>query len=287
MATLGRLNTLRVTRHSMPGYYLDGGELGEVLLPRRETPSGTKLGDKLQVFVYFDADGRLLATLKKPLAMVGEVAALRVEGYMGGMGVFLDWGMEEQLLLPAREQEAPVRKGEFVVVYVYEDPKTHRILASSRLQEHLVGAPADYVAGQPVNLLIVRETPLGYTALVEGKHLGLLYRQEGRAPLKTGDKVQGYMGTLRTDGKLDLTLDSSGRHAVTSLAEQILEALQSSGGRLDLDDDSMPEDIRARFGASKKAFKQAVGALFRGRKIVLTKPGIELAPETRLDPRQR
>jgi len=287
MATLGRLNTLRVSRHSMPGYYLDGGELGEVLLPRREIPTGTKLGDKLQVFVYFDADGRLLATMKQPLAIVGEVAALRVAGYMGGMGVFLDWGMEEQLLLPSREQEAPVRKGELVVVYVYEDSQTHRIVASSRLQEHLVGAPADYVAGQPVNLLIVRETPLGYTALVEGRHLGLLYRQEGRAPLNPGDKVQGYVGTLRADGKLDLTLDSSGRHAVTSLAEQILEALQSGGGRLDLDDDSMPEDIRARFGASKRAFKQAVGALFRERKIVLTKPGMKLVREMPRDPLQR
>jgi predicted RNA-binding protein (virulence factor B family) len=277
MATLGKFNTLRITRHSMPGYYLDGGELGEVLLPKRETPSGTKLGDKLHVFVYRDADGRLLATLKKPLAVVGEAAALRVEGYLGGMGVFLDWGMEEQLLMPASEQDAPVRKGEPVVVVLFEDPKTHRILASSRLEEHLRGAPADYQAGQAVDLMIVRETPLGYSALVNGRHLGLLYRQEGRGPLKPGDKVQGYIGTLRNDGKLDLTLDSSGRHAVMSLADQILEALRRTGGRLELDDDSMPEDIRARFSASKKAFKQAVGTLYRERKIRLTKPGIELA----------
>jgi predicted RNA-binding protein (virulence factor B family) len=277
MATIGKLNTLRVTRHSMPGYYLDGGELGEVLLPKRETPMGTKLGDKLHVFVFRDVDGRLLATMKKPLAGVGEVAALRVVGFMTGMGVFLDWGMEdEDLLMPAREQEAPVKKGELVVVVLYEDSKSQRIFASSRLEEHLLGAPADYQAGQPVNLMIVRETPLGYTALVDGKHLGLLYRQEGRGPLKPGDKVQGYVGTLRSDGKLDLTLDSSGRHAVTSLADQILEALQKSGGKLELDDDSMPEDIREKFGASKKAFKQAVGALYRERKIRLTKPGIEL-----------
>lgn len=277
MATLGKLNTLRVTRHSMPGYYLDGGELGEVLLPKREVPMGTKLGDKLDVFVFRDADGRLLATLKKPLACVGEVAALRVIGFMAGMGVFLDWGMEdEDLLLPAREQDAPVKKGEPVVVVLYEDPKSQRIFASSRLEEHLRGAPADYQAGQPVNLMIVRETPLGYTVLVNGNHLGLLYRQEGRGPLKAGDKVQGYVGTLRNDGKLDLTLDSSGRHAVTSLADQILEALRQSGGRLELDDDSMPEDIREKFGASKKAFKQAIGALYRERKIRMTKPGIEL-----------
>src|SRR5213592_2932088 len=130
MASLGKFNTLRVTRHSTPGHYLDGGELGEVLLPRAETPPGTKLGDKLHVFVYRDVDGRLLATIKKPLASVGEVAALRVTGFMGGMGVFLDWGMEEHLLMPAREQEAPVHEGEPVVVCLYEDPQTQRILAS-------------------------------------------------------------------------------------------------------------------------------------------------------------
>ena len=129
--------------------------------------------------------------------------------------------------------------------------------------------------------MVVRETPLGYTVLVNGSHLGVLYRQEGRGSLKPGEKVQGYVETLRTDGKLDLTLDSSGRHAVTSLADRIVEELRSSGGRLELDDDSMPEDIRQEFGASKKAFKQAIGALFRERKIELAKPGIELVREVK------
>lgn len=276
MADLGKLNSLRVTRQSTPGLYLDGDALGEVLLPNRVTPPGAKVGDTLKVFVYRDLDGRLLATTETPLAMVGEVAALRVTGYLSGSGVLLDWGLEDELLMPQREQEAPVQKGELVVVHLYEDPQTHRIHASSRLQERLVGAPANYWAGQPVDLLIVRGTPLGYVTLIDGAHLGLLYRKEGHEPMKPGDKVQGYIGTLRTDGKLDLTLDSSGRHRVTTLAEQIFEALQARGGRLDLDDDSPPEFIRAEFGASKKAFKQAVSALFRQRKIVLTKPGIEL-----------
>lgn len=285
MASLGKLNTLRVARHSMPGHYLDGGDLGEVLLPRREAPPGTKLGDSLEVFVYRDADGRLLATMKRPLAMAGDVAALSVTGYMQGMGVFLDWGMDEHLLLPSHEQEAPVRKGEPVVVILYVDPQTQRILASSRLAERLMGRAADYKVGQPVDLLIVRETPLGYIALVEGAHLGLLYHPEGRAPLKPGDKVQGYISTLRSDGKLDLTLDSSGGHRVATLADEILETLLREGGRLELDDDSMPEDIRAKFGASKKAFKQAVGALYRERKIAFTRPGIELV--RRAEPRPR
>ena len=278
MAFPGKINILRVARTSIPGYFLDGGDLGEILLPRRESPVGTKLGDKLEVFVYRDADGRWLATLKKPLACVGDVAALRVTGFMAGMGVFLDWGMEdEDLLMPSREQVAPVKKGEPVVVCLYEDPQTRRVLASSRLQDHLPGAPADYKVGQPVNLMIVRETPLGYIALVEGAHLGLLYRPEGRSSLQPGQEVQGYIGQLRSDGKLDLTLDSSGRHAVDTLADRIMDVLEAAGGRLELDDDSMPEDIRAKFGVSKKAFKQAVGSLYRDRQIRLTKPGIELA----------
>lgn len=277
MASPGKINTLRVARTSIPGYFLDGGSLGEILLPRRESPVGLKLGDTLEVFVYRDADGRWLATMKKPLACVGEIAALRVTGFMAGMGVFLDWGMpDEDLLMPSREQEAPVRKGEPVVVCLYEEAQTGRVLASSRLQDHLPGAPADYRVGQPVELMIVRQTPLGYIALVEGVHLGLLYRPEGRSELKPGEKVQGYITQLRSDGKLDLSLDSSGRYAVDTLADRILEALEQAGGRLELDDDSMPEDIRARFGASKKAFKQAIGSLYRDRQIRLTKPGIEL-----------
>ena len=130
--------------------------------------------------------------------------------------------------------------------------------------------------GQPVDVIVVRETPLGYIALVEQAHLGLLYRSNAARPLKTGDRVQGYISALRPDGKIDLTLESSGRHAVTTLAERILEALENNGGRLDLDDDSPPDAIRAAFGASKKAFKQALGTLYRSQRIRLEKPGVRL-----------
>lgn len=277
MATPGKLNVLRITRQSAPGFYLDGGTLGEVLLPLRSAPPGTKVGEELTVFLYHDLDGRLLATTSKPLAMLGDFAVLQVKGYQRGAGVLLDWGIEDELLLPQREQASPVRKGEPVVVFLHQDPTTGRIIASSDLKKHLSTEPPEYAVGQPVDLLITRETPLGYLAVIEGAHLGLLYHQEWQDRLTPGQRITGYIAAIRPDGKIDLSRESSGFHRVTTLTDQILEALRTGNGRLELDDDSPPEAIRSAFGASKKAFKQAVGALFRQRRIRLTQPGIELA----------
>lgn len=276
MVTPGKLNTLRITRQSTPGFYLDGGDLGEVLLPSRLAPSDVKVGSELTVFVYHDLDGRLLATTTRPLAMVGDFAVLQVKGYLRGAGVLLDLGIEDDLLLPQREQASPVRKGEPVVVFLHHDPASGRVIASSDIEQHLSTEPPDYAVGQPVELLIVRETPLGYLAVIEGAHLGLLYHQEWQDRLAPGQKVTGYIAAIRSDGKIDLSRESSGFHRVTTLTDQILEALRAGNGRLELDDDSPPEAIRSAFGASKKAFKQAVGALFRQRRIRLTQPGIEL-----------
>ncbi len=276
MAEIGKQNTLRATRETPQGLYLDGGPLGEILLPGMYIPRGTVPGDMVEVFVYRDSEDRLVATTDVPLAMVGEFALLRVVGVNRNIGAFLDWALPKDLLLPYREMESPVTEGEWIVVYVHLDARTERIYATTRLSQHLSKEPPVYTVGQPVDLIITRETPLGYVALVEKSYLGLLYRNLVPKPLRVGDYVQGYIVACRADGKIDLTLESSGRSAVSSLSEQIIEALESNGGRLNLDDDSPPEAIRAAFGASKKAFKQAIGQLYRSQKIRLEKPGIAL-----------
>ena len=281
MALIGKTNSLRVTRETPQGFYLDGGDLGEILLPGIYIPRGSGPGDELEVFVHRDSEDRLVATTDMPLAVVGEFALLRVVGVNPNVGAFLDWGLPKDLLLPFREMECPVKDGDWLVVYVHLDSKSDRIYASTRLAQHLDSEPPAYTIGQPVDLIIVRETPLGYIALVEQSHLGLLYHSQTPRPLHVGDRVPGYIGACRPDGKIDLTLESSGREAVTSLTEKILEALKANGGRLKLDDDSPPEAIRAAFGASKKAFKQAIGQLYRGRQIRLEKPGISLVPGKR------
>jgi predicted RNA-binding protein (virulence factor B family) len=284
MATIGKRNTLMVLRESKSGIYLDGGKHGEILLPNRYVPRGIAPGDRLVVFVYRDSEDRLVASTETPLATVGEVATLKVISVNQQIGAFLAWGLAKDLLLPFREQTGPVRVGQDVVVRVYLDEKTERIVASMKLGQNSALEPPNYRSGQPVEFLITDKTSLGYKALVEGKHPGLLYHEGISAPVAIGQKLKGFVRALRPDGKIDLSLDQAGYRRVAPLALRIVQALQRSGGRLGLDDDSPPEAIRQAFGTSKKAFKQALGTLYKTRRIRFSKPGIELLDNTAWSP---
>jgi hypothetical protein len=284
MAVLGKRNLLSIVRESAPGLYLDGGELGEILLPGRYIPAGLKPKDKLDVFVYRDSEDRLVATTETPLAMVGEFACLKVISVNQNIGAFLDWGLAKDLLLPFREQEIPVRVGQPVVVYVCLDVKTNRILATTRLNRHLNRDTPAYRSGQPVNFLITGRTPLGYNAIVENAHRGLLYHHNLAAPLAVGQQLKGFVRTVRSGGKIDLSLDASGYQRVAALTDQIVEALERNGGCLGFDDDSSPAAIRQTFGVSKKAFKQALGKLYKARRIRFQNPGIQLLDNSSWSP---
>lgn len=284
MAIIGKRNTLTVIRDSSPGLYLDGGEHGEILLPNRYVPRGIKMGTLLEVFVYRDSEDRLVATTETPRAMVGETASLKVIGINRKVGAFLDWGLAKDLLLPFREQIGVLRLGQDVVVRVYIDEKTQRIVASMKLDRDSVAEPPDYRPGQPVDFLVTEKTDLGYKALVEGKYSGLLYHDGLTMPVAVGRQLKGFVKTLRPDGKIDLVLDQPGYQRVAPLARRIVQALQRNGGRLGVDDDSSPEAIRQAFGASKKAFKQALGTLYKRRRIRFSRPGIELLDDTNWSP---
>ena len=284
MATIGKRNTLTVLRDSTSGLYLDGDTHGEILLPNRYVPRGVLLGARLDVFIYRDSEDRLVATTETPRATVGEVATLKVISINRQVGAFLDWGLAKDLLLPFREQTGPVQVGQVVVVRVYLDEKTQRIVASMKLGRNSALEPPNYRSGQRVEFLITDQTPLGYKALVEGKHPGLLYHEGISVPVAIGQKFEGFVRALRPDGKIDLSLDQAGYRRVAPLASRIVQALKDGGGRLDLDDDSPPEAIRKTFGASKKAFKQALGNLYKARRIRFSKPGIELLDNTHWSP---
>jgi predicted RNA-binding protein (virulence factor B family) len=284
MATLGKRNLLSIVRESAPGLYLAGGELGEILLPGRYIPADLKPKDKLDVFVYRDSEDRLVATTETPLAMVGEFACLKVISVNQNIGAFLDWGLAKDLLLPFREQEIPVRAGEQVVIYVCLDVKTNRILATARLNRHLNRDTPAYRSGQPVSFLITGRTPLGYNAIVENAHRGLLYQDKLAAPLATGQKLKGFVRTVRSGGKIDLSLDASGYKRVAALTDQIVQALERNGGQLAFDDDSSPAAIRQTFSVSKKAFKQALGKLYKSRRIRFQNPGIQLLDNSSWSP---
>jgi len=276
MVAIGQRNTLRVIQDTASGLYLDGEELGEILLPGRYIPKGTVVGNKLDVFIYRDSEDRLVATTEVPHVMVGEFAYLRVVSASPRMGAFLDWGLSKDLLLPLREQARRVVQGDWIVAYVFLDPHTGRIVATTRLNRALGHSEPTYSEGQSVKLLIADETSLGYKAIIENAHWGLLYHTNLGARLQIGQTMNGYVGTIRDGGKIDLSLDQSGYRRVASLTQQIMEALKANGGRLEFDDQSTPESIRETFGTSKKAFKQALGALYRDHSIRFEKQGIEL-----------
>lgn len=286
MANIGRRNILKIERSAAPGLYLNGGALGEILLPNKYVPRDIPLENKLEVFVYLDSEDRLVATTETPRAMVGEFACLRVVSVNENVGAFLDWGLAKDLLLPFREQERPLRPGQNVIVYVDLDPKSGRIYASGRLHRHLNRETAAYRGGQLVNLLICGNTPLGFRAIVENAHEGLLYHDKLAEPLRIGQKLKGYVRTVRPGGKIDLSLDQSGYKRVNSLTENIVNSLEKNGGRLGFDDESSPQAIREVFGVSKKAFKQALGALYKSRRIRFQNPGIELLDNSTYAPGQ-
>jgi predicted RNA-binding protein (virulence factor B family) len=287
MATIGKRNTLKIIREAPPGLYLDGGELGEILLPGKFIPRGLKPKDLLNVFIYLDSEDRLVATTETPLAEVGEFAALKVIGINRNVGAFLNWGLAKDLLLPFGEQTGPLRIGQKIVVFVLLDTTSNRIIASARLNRHLSQEAPLYQPGQAVNILVVNKSPLGYNAIVENSHRGLLYGDRTTAPLETGQRLKAYIRNVRLGGKIDLSLDPPGAYKqIPSITGQILEALETNGGKLDFDDSTQPEAIRAKFNVSKNTFKRALAALYKKRRICFTNPGIELVKEGDFHPGQ-
>jgi predicted RNA-binding protein (virulence factor B family) len=280
MATIGQRNSLFVVRTAPPGAYLEGGALGEILLPNRYLTRGALVGEEVDVFVYLDSEDRLVATTEMPRATVGEFGYFKVLSVNPRVGAFLDWGLPKDLLLPFREQKDPLRAGQSVIAYVLLDERTNRIVATSRLNKYLDRRLPSYREGQPVNLLVMDKTPLGYNVIVENAHRGLLYHDRVSRVLEPGEKVQGFILALRPDGKIDLGLDASGYKRVRPIKDKIIEMLEESGGTLPFDDSSSPESIREKFGISKKAFKQALGALYKQRRIDFQNSGIQLLKET-------
>ncbi len=282
MAFIGKRNQLPFVREATPGYYLDGGMHGEILLPGRYLTRRPAVGSLMNVFVYRDSEDRLVATTEHPYAAVGEFGFLRVASINPRIGVFLDWGLEKDLLLPAREQTGPLQVGDWLMVYVMLDERTDRIVASARLNRHFEIATPTYPAGAPVKLIVISESPLGYNVVVDHKFRGLLYGNDLAGPLSIGQPLDGFVKMVRDDGKIDLTLNLPrvGYQRIVPVTEKILATLAASrGGYLPLHDNSPPEEIRAAFGVSKKAFKQAIGVLFKAKQIVIEKTGIRLVAE--------
>lgn len=275
MLAIGQFNSLRALHTAPQGLYLDGEDQGEILLPKREVASEMRQGSMTNVFIYRDSEDRLVATTKTPLVQVGEIAVLRVVSIHEQIGVFLDWGLPKDLLLPFKEQTHPLRVGQRVLVIVLLDPRSNRIIASRRLESFLPTTPAVYKVGEPVDVIVADFTPLGYSVLIEKRHMGMLYADKRIVRLESGSECKAYVKAVHPSGKIDLSLDASGYKRVVPLANRIIEIMEANNGRLPYNDDTTPEVIREVFGVSKKAFKQALGNLYKTRQIQFSKSGIE------------
>ena len=276
MTEIGKYNRLRVVKEVDFGLYLEGEPFGEILLPQKYVPQNCTIDDWIEVFIYLDSEDRIIATTQRPLAVVGECAMLRVVSATP-VGAFLDWGLPKDLLVPFREQKEKMKQGQRCIVYVYLDEKSNRIAASSRLDKYLDKEKADFINGQEVNLLIAEETEIGYKAIVNNRHWGLLYKNMLFRPLVRGQRIKGFIDKIREDGKIDLTLHKPGYDKVNELAQKILALLKKEGGTLALTDKTPPETIYRLFGVSKKTYKKAVGALFKQKAIVINDNGLMLS----------
>lgn len=279
MAKVGTLNSLEVLKPVSFGVYLDGGDLGEILLPKRYLPADTEPGQKLDVFIYHDSEDRLIATTEKPKVMVGQCAYLKVLG-LAPFGAFVDWGLPKDLLVPTNQQAIKMEEGYSYVVYAYLDRKTGRIAGSTKLSLYLQEDGGGFRVGQAVDLMIVSRSDLGFKAVVNGTHLGLIFHEETKTPLKFGATMPGYIKKVRQeDGRIDLALDAGRATTRSDLNKQILDYLAANDGESTITDKSDPDLISEQFGVSKGNYKKALGALYKQKQITISRDRVKLVAD--------
>lgn len=274
MIQLGQFHTLPVVKLTDFGAFLGAGELGDILLPRRYVEEGLKPGDFVRVFLHMDSEDRPVATTETPKAVVGQFALLQATS-ITKFGAFLDWGLGKDILAPFGEQQRPMEEGHFYLVYVYLNEHDGRIVASSKIDKFLDKKPPYYRAGQPVDLVIANSTDLGFKAIVNHSHWGVLFSAEVFQRLSFGQSIKGFIKRVRPDGKLDLALQV-GQESRDRNAAIILSYLERNGGFAPFHDKSSPEQITKVFGMSKSSFKRTIGTLYKQGVISLDDDGIRL-----------
>lgn len=284
MIEIGKYNTLTILRDTKVGLFLgneskDPEGIHDILLPNKYVLEHFEIGDELTVFVYLDHEERPVATTLEPYVLLNEFALLRVN-YVNQVGAFMDWGMEKDILVPFKEQARPMEKGKRYLVYLYMDEKTNRLVASSKTNQFLNNENLTVENGEEVDLIVSHITEIGINVIINEQHKGLVYKDEVYDDaIRTGDRMRGYIKTIRPDNKIDVSLHKLGYQNIEPNAQKILDELKASRGFLRLTDNSHPEDIKTVLKMSKKTFKKAIGSLYKDRKIEIKDDGIYLIPE--------
>ena len=276
MIDIGVYNELTILRSTSVGLYL-GDEQGEdVLLPNKYCPEEYEVGDKIDVFVYLDYAERKVATNIDPKIKLHEFALLKTTS-VENVGAFMDWGLEKELMVPFKEQRQNMEEGRWYVVYLDIDEKTDRLYASNKIEKRLQNENLTVEQGDEVDLLVYTKSDLGYSLIINNKHKGLVFDNEVFRELNIGDKLKGYVKEIREDNKIDISLSPAGYANYNDVnANTILDKLHQNDGFIGINDKSSPHEIYDEFGISKKAFKKAVGALYKNRDISIEAKGIRL-----------
>ncbi len=281
MIKIGHYQELTILRETSVGLYLGDKETEEdVLLPNKYCPAKFTIGDALNVFVYRDHEERKIATNLKPKIGLHQFAFLRVAS-VGNVGAFLDWGLEKELLVPFREQRQKMEVGRWYIVYLDIDLKTDRLFATNKIERKLTNENLTVHVGEAVDVLIMKKTDLGFSVIVNQKHEGLIFENDVFSKLNIGETKRGFVKNIRDDNKLDISLQPIGFENFNDPnCELIMKKLNANQGFLAIVDKSTPEEIYAQFSISKKAYKKAVGTLYKQRKITIDPDGIRLVPST-------
>lgn len=275
MIALGEYNTLEILRDTSVGLFLGDDAGNDVLLPNKYVPEIFEIGDKIRVFCYLDYDERPVATSLTPYVTRNNFQLLKV-AEVNDFGAFLDWGLEKHLLVPFREQRSKMKEGQWYVVYCYLDEVSNRLVASNKLDKFISNENLTITTRDEVDLIVTRETDLGWEVIINNKHKGLVYFNEIFKKIAVGDKLKGFVKNIRTDQKIDVSLQPIGYKSLEPAANVIYEKLLVKNGFLNLHDKSDPEDIKNVFQMSKKTFKKGIGALYKERKIEIKEDGIYL-----------
>ena len=272
---IGRINTLKVSRDTPHGLFLVDDNEDDVLLPGKYLKGDEKVGDELDVFIYNDSEDRIVATTETPKIKLDEFAVLKVID-VNSNGVFMDWGLDKDLLVPFKEQNKKMVLGNSYVVKMYLDEETDRLVATAKIKKLLSNETLEIEEKEKVDLIVFNQGDLGYDVMINEKYIGLIYRNEVFSQIKTGDKLVGYVKRIREDGKVDISLQPDQATHMENSSSVILDALEKNGGIINLSDKSSPEDIYNTLQISKKAFKKAIGILYKQRKILIEPKQITL-----------
>lgn len=278
MLEIGRHNKLTVLRKVDFGYYLDGLDYGDILMPAKYAASELQAGDEVEVFVYLDSSEKLVATTEKPMAQTGEFAYLKVMK-VNDFGAFMDWGITKQLFVPFAEQKVKMEEGHSYLVYIFIDPVTERITGSSKIFRFVDQAPPLIKENALYEGIVWQKTDLGYKIIINHSNSGLLFQNEVYKALHQGDKINVYVKNIRDDGKIDLTLNSNALEKADEVSQIILQKLRENKGFLPLGDHSDPALIMSTLNMSKKNFKKGIGKLYKDRAISIEDNGIYLVAE--------